>query len=85
MIEFDYIIRDPQGFHARPAGKLVKLAQECESEVSISLGDKTANAKRLFGVMGLCAKSGDSVTFRVEGEKEVLESEKLQALCRESL
>lgn len=85
MIAFDYTIQDPLGLHARPAGKFVKSAQECSSKVSITLNGKTADAKRLFGVMSLCAKKGDDITVQVEGEKEASDSENLKKACKETL
>ena len=52
--------------HARPAGILVKQAAGYQSSVKITKGDKTADAKRIFGVMGLGGKTGEEVTITVE-------------------
>ena len=35
MKEFQYVITDPEGIHARPAGLLVKKANEFASNVTI--------------------------------------------------
>ena len=51
MKKFSYIITDSVGIHARPAGILVKLASQYSSEITISCGEKTADAKKLFSVM----------------------------------
>ena len=40
MKEFQYVITDPEGIHARPAGLLVKKANEFESKVTIKKGEK---------------------------------------------
>lgn len=85
MKRFEYTIQAPEGLHARPAGLLVRCAQECGSEVQILIGDKTANAKRLFAVMGLGVRQNDTVTVQVEGENEAAECEKLRAFCRENI
>ena len=53
MKEFKYVITDPEGIHARPAGILVKQAAGYQSSVKIAKGEKSADAKRIFGVMGL--------------------------------
>ena len=41
MREFKYVITDPEGIHARPAGEFVKVAKECQSDVNITKDDKT--------------------------------------------
>ena len=53
MKEFKYVVTDPEGIHARPAGILVKQAAGYKSAVTIVKGEKSADAKRIFGVMGL--------------------------------
>ena len=51
MKEFQYVITDPEGIHARPAGLLVKKAASYASTIMIGKGEKSADAKRIFGVM----------------------------------
>ena len=53
MKEFKYVVTDAEGIHARPAGLLVKKAAEFTSAVTITKGEKSADEKRIFGVMGL--------------------------------
>ena len=40
MKEFKYVITDPEGIHARPAGILVKQAAGYQSSVKITKGEK---------------------------------------------
>ena len=56
MIQFQYTITDPNGLHARPAGLLVKEAQKFSSAVKLTRGEKSADLKRLFAVMGMGVK-----------------------------
>jgi phosphocarrier protein HPr len=70
MKEFKYVVTDPEGIHARPAGLLVKQAAGYASDIKIAKGEKSADAKRIFGVMGLGVKSGEEVTMTVEGDDE---------------
>ena len=85
MQQFDYTITEPLGMHARPAGMFVKEASLCECGVTITKGEKTVDAKRIFGVMGLSVKSGDSVTITLDGSDEEAAAEKLQAFMKETL
>lgn len=72
MQKFDYTIKDEIGIHARPAGLLVKTAAKFASEITLTnnKNKKSADAKKLFSVMGLGVKSGDTVTVCAEGEDE---------------
>ena len=70
MKEFTYKICDELGIHARPAGVLVKTAAEFKSEITIYKGEKCADAKRIFAVMGLSAKKGDTLRVTVSGADE---------------
>ncbi len=70
MEQFSYTIRDELGIHARPAGQLVREAARFAASVSISTGGKQASAKKLFSLMGLCAKQGDELLVQVEGKDE---------------
>lgn len=56
MKEFQYTIQDPMGFHARPAGALVRAAKAYTSKITISCGEKSAQLTRLMAVMGLGIK-----------------------------
>lgn len=70
MKEFKYVITDPQGIHARPAGFLVNKAKTFISDVQIGKDGKMVDAKHILGVMGLGIKSGQGVTVTADGEDE---------------
>lgn len=44
MKEVNYVITDPEGIHARPAGELVKLAKSYTSSASVIKEGKKADA-----------------------------------------
>ena len=71
MKEFRYVITDALGIHARPAGLLAKEATLFQSYIKIKKGEKEADAKRIFGIMGLAAKKGDEIVLTAEGADEV--------------
>lgn len=85
MKTFIYIIKDPEGIHARPAGLLVKAAKEYASELKLAKGEKTANMKTIFAVMGLGVKAGEEVTITAEGEDEEKAITDLETFFKENL
>ena len=70
MKEISYVINDPNGIHARPAGLLVKALKSFESSVTVFKGDKSVDMKKLLALMGMGIKQGDSITVRIEGADE---------------
>ena len=53
--------------HARPAGALAVAAGQFAAAVSLSVGDRRADAKSVLAVMGLGATTGQHVTASAEG------------------
>lgn len=70
MTGFDYTLKNPMGLHMRPAGVMVKRLADVPCEVTLRCGQRSANAKRIFSVMSLAAKCGETVTVEVSGENE---------------
>lgn len=85
MKEFKYVITDPEGIHARPAGLLVKAVKEFACDIKIAKGGKAMNAKAIFGVMGLGAKKGDEVTLTFDGADEEKACEEISKFMQENL
>ncbi len=70
MKEFRYTITDPEGIHARPAGELIKAIKDFASKITITKEGKAADAKSIFGVMGLAVKQGQEIVMTAEGDDE---------------
>ena len=85
MKELKYVIKDPVGLHARPAGLLVKAAGEFKSTLTITSNGKSADAKRLLMLMSLGAKQGMELTCQVEGEDEAAAAAAMQKFFEENL
>ena len=80
MKQFNYVINDPLGLHASPAGLLAKLAKPyAHTVISVTKGDKTVKASQLMKLMSLAAKNGDEVTVTVEGPEEEAAFEAVKA------
>jgi len=84
MKQFQYVIKDPNGLHARPAGLLVQQAQKYESRIELSRDGKSASLKRLFAVMGMNVKCGETVEVVAEGPDEEAAIQTLEAFFREN-
>ena len=80
MRSFMYTIKAPVGMHARHAGLLVQEAKKYASDITFGKGDRSVDAKRILGLMGLGVKQGDLVKLTVEGEDEDLAAAKLKAV-----
>ena len=85
MIEHSYKITDPNGMHAIPAGLLVNLAGNYQSDISIEKGQRTANIKQIINLMNLAIKHGDEITIRVDGIDENDAMEKVFSFFKENL
>ncbi len=85
MKEIKYVITDPQGIHARPAGILVKQAAGYACKVTIEKEGREVDAKRIMGVMSLGVKSGQEVTVRCDGEDEEKAIAEIESFLKENL
>ena len=85
MKTFAYAITDPAGIHARPAGLLVKEAKKFESKISVAKGVRKADLKKLFAVMGLGVKQGETITIEVEGADEEAAAATVEAFLKANL
>lgn len=70
MKEFSYAIKDEMGIHARPAGLLVKKASTFQSNITILKDSKKADAKKIFAIMSLGAKQGETIKIEISGDDE---------------
>ena len=85
MKEFSYVIKDKEGIHARPAGFVVAEAKKYASNITVSNKGKTADLKRIFGVMSLCVKCGEEVVVKCEGADEDNAAIALEKVFKENL
>ncbi len=85
MKEFKYVITDPQGIHARPAGELVKEAKKYACTIKLTKDGKTGDCKKIFGIMSLAVKAGNEVTMTFEGEDETVACEAVEAFMKANL
>lgn len=85
MRELKYVITDPEGIHARPAGELVKAVKDFQSAITISKDGKSVDAKRIIGIMGLAVKKDQEITVTAEGEDEASAIAAIDTFLKENL
>ena len=85
MKEFTYVIEDPNGLHARPAGKLATFAKQFASDIRVKTDSKEADGKRLLALMSLGATHGTALTFSISGNDEESACASLEEFCKANL
>lgn len=85
MKEFEYVIKDEVGLHARPAGLLIKCVKGCQSKVLLTKGSETVDADKLMAVMRLAVKKGEKVKIQVSGDTEAADVQTLQKFFEENV
>lgn len=84
MKEFEFVVTDPLGIHARPAGLLVKEAKKFESNISVFKGARKGDLKKIFTVMALGVKQGEAIKVQVEGADEEQAASAVEAFLKEN-
>ena len=85
MKSFTFVIQDPQGIHARPAGMLAKTAAAYQSDITIATPNGTADAKRLMAIMRLAAKAGMEITISCAGADEDAAAAGMEQFLKDNL
>lgn len=67
-----YIIKDPQGLHARPAAQFVQAAAICPGAVHVTFHGKEVNGKSILSVLSLGVRTGDEITVAYETEDQAV-------------
>ncbi len=87
MLEFEYVVRDKIGLHARPAGIIVKAATPFSAQITFTNCDngKDADAKKLFALMNLAVKCGTQIKLTCDGSDEDVAMEKMKNVISDNL
>jgi phosphocarrier protein len=70
MEKIVHTIKNENGMHARPVGKLVSLTKKFLSNITISRDGKTVSAKSLLEIMSLGARKNDEIEIKITGSDE---------------
>jgi phosphotransferase system HPr (HPr) family protein len=64
-------IEDPIGFHARPAGQIVKLVKDSGLEIRMGrVGENVVKANSPLSLMALKGKTGEQLTVEVDTDDQ---------------
>ncbi|MEK9578207.1 MAG: HPr family phosphocarrier protein [Aquiluna sp.] len=64
-------IEDPIGFHARPAGQIVKFVKESGLEIRIGkVGENLVKANSPLSLMALKGKTGEQLSVEVDADDD---------------
>ena len=85
MESFTHILRDSDGLHARPAGKLAREAAKFDAEITVHTESGTADGKRLLSLMRLAAKKDTVLTVMCDGADETAAAEHLRRFMEDTL
>lgn len=68
-------VKNVLGLHTRPATQIVKLLQNCKSDVSFQHKREHVNAKSILSILMLAAKKNTQLVVTVEGDdaQEIME------------
>lgn len=83
MIQREVLVCNRLGLHARAAAKLVQLANQFQSQVSVSTNHMSADAKSILGVLTLAAAKDTSLVVEVSGPDEQMAIEKIETLIKD--
>lgn len=71
--------------HARPAKVFARAAASQPCEVTVTKGEREANAKSVLSVLTLDCLAGDEITIRTDGDGADVALEELVALVESGM
>jgi phosphocarrier protein len=84
MPEITLTVYHQSGLHARPAALFVQAATQFGSDITVTHGEREANAKSILNVLTLGVNQGASITLQAEGEDADQALEALKALIEDN-
>ena len=61
-------VKNALGLHTRPATVIVKLLQNCKSDVNFCHKRDSVNAKSIMSILMLAARKNSQITVTIEGD-----------------
>ena len=83
VVEADLEIKNADGLHMRPAMQFVDIANQFESDITVSSGETTIDGKSIMQISMLAATCGTKLRITAEGPDARQAVEALQELVEE--
>ena len=80
MKQFEFVVQDAMGIHARSAGDMAAAAKWFTSLITLKKEEMKADLKNPLAIMRLAVKWEERVTITAEGEDENQAIEQLKEL-----
>jgi len=78
--QFEFVVQDAMGIHARPAADMAAAAKKFTSLILIKKEEKEADLKNPLAIMRLAVKQEERVTITAAGDDENQVIEQLKDL-----
>jgi phosphocarrier protein HPr len=62
------VVKNKLGLHTRPATTIVKMLQNCKSDVTFKYKKDAVNAKSILSILMLVARKNAKIIIEVDGE-----------------
>lgn len=85
MKEFQHVLRNGSGFHAKTASKFVQMVKGLDSAVTVSKDDNVVSADRLSELASLDAREGERITVTFENHVSDEEVERFREFAEAHL
>ena len=78
-------VTNPEGLHARPAARLVQLANQYGCEIALVRGSQRHDAKSIMDLMTLAAEQGSQLLLEARGADAHTAADAIEKLFVEGL
>jgi phosphotransferase system HPr (HPr) family protein len=85
VVQREIRVTNREGLHARPAAKLVELANRFESQIDLVKQGKRVDAKSIMDLMTLAAEQGSILLLEVRGPDARAAAEAIEKSFQEGL
>ena len=80
MTEFDIMIRNSKGLHARASAKFVETVELFDAQCEISKEEMTVSGESIMGLLMLAASKGSYLKVKAWGKESVLLADAIRDL-----
>jgi len=85
VVEIEVEIKNADGLHMRPAMQFVDVASKYKSDINVSNGETSVDAKSIMQMTMLAATCGTRLVIRAKGDDSQQALDELQCLVEEKL